>query len=202
MAMPGEDAFGRLPWPVSIPTFMVSGRCNWLLGGTPLVAGMLLLACAHTYGLDHQMASAERQIGPDASFYVAMPAAGRFETQEYPLSGQQTQDAIVQALRPHVAEARVGLAPEDHEAALRTARGQGVAYALVPAIEHWEDRATEWSGRPDRVIIDIRILEVASGEVVDAAEVSGKSRWATLGGDHPQELLPRAVGDYVAVLFQ
>jgi hypothetical protein len=36
---------------------------------------------------------------------------------------------------------------------------------------------------------------------VEQANVSGRSGWATLGGDHPQDLLPKPVGEYVASLF-
>jgi len=67
--------------------------------------------------------------------------------------------------------------------------------AIVTRIERWEDRATEWSGKPDRIILDFRILDVGTAQVVDAALVSGTSRWATFGGDHPEDLLPRAIGD-------
>ena len=171
-----------------------------LAGGSCLVATATFLGCAHTYGLERQRDGGDAIPG-DARVYVAMPEAGRYATHLYAESGKQTRDAIAQAIGAHVAQVDLGARPEDHEAALRSARDGCATYAIVPIIEHWEERATEWSGKPDRIIIDIRVFEVGTGEVVDAAEISGKSRWATFGGDHPQELLPRAVGDYVAALF-
>ena len=163
------------------------------------IASGLLLACAHTYGLDRSRAGAG--IPRSASLYVALPEPGRYENQHYEKSGEQTRDAIASAMQPHVAEVQVGATPEDYEAALNSARGLGATHIVVPTIEHWEERATEWSGKPDRIVVKIWIADVSSGEVMDAAEISGKSRWATFGGDHPEELLPRAVGDYVALIF-
>ena len=168
--------------------------CAWL----SLTA--LLVGCTHTYGLDRQR-EAGRVLPSSASLYVALPEPGRYQSQYYAESGRQTRDAIAQAFRSHVAKVQIGGEPEGYEAALSRARALGATHLVLPTIDHWEERATEWSGKPDRIIIDIKIFEVASGGVVDAAEVSGKSRWGTLGGDHPQELLPRAVGDYVDVLF-
>jgi hypothetical protein len=162
-------------------------------------AATFFIGCTNTYGLNHQREGGA--IPRSASVYVAMPEPGRYVRQQYPNSGAQTQAAIISALKPHVAKVQAGGAPEEDDATLVSARAAGASHAVVPKIKHWEERATEWSGRPDRITIDIRIFDVASGEVVDAAEVSGKSRWLTFGGDHPQDLLPRAVGDYFAAVF-
>jgi hypothetical protein len=68
-------------------------------------------------------------------------------------------------------------------------------------ILHWEDRATEWSGIPDKVEIRIDVIESARGDTIDSAIVKRKSGLATFGGDHPQDLLPKPVEDYVASLY-
>jgi hypothetical protein len=41
----------------------------------------------------------------------------------------------------------------------------------------------------------------ASGKEIASVVLSGKSRWATFGGDHPEDLLPEPVGQYVATLY-
>jgi hypothetical protein len=72
---------------------------------------------------------------------------------------------------------------------------------VYPTILHWEDRATEWSGIPDRVEIKIEIIGATTGKGLDSAIIKGKSGLATFGGDHPQDLLPKPVEDYVSGLF-
>jgi len=71
----------------------------------------------------------------------------------------------------------------------------------VPEILHWEDRATEWSGKPDVIEVRLTLIDVASGRPLDETVISGKSKWATFGGDHPQELLAVPFEQYAAALF-
>ncbi len=162
-------------------------------------ASLLLLSCAHSYALDRQM-----QAGPipaSASLYVRLPEPGRLADKTYEESGRQTGESIVQAFAPHVARVTLARQTESAEAARNSARAHDASHLVHPEIVHWEDRATEWSGVPDRMRVQIRIYEVESGRLLDSAEVSGKSRWGTFGGDHPEDLLERAVGDYVDLLF-
>lgn len=65
-------------------------------------------------------------------------------------------------------------------------------FLVYPQIVHWSDRATEWSGIPDRITLDLTIYDIATGDVLNRQEIRASSRWATFGGDHPQELLPGA----------
>jgi hypothetical protein len=108
----------------------------------------------------------------------------------------------VNALSGRVERAERGAVVESFEEALASARARDFRYAVLPVISHWEERATEWSGIPDRVAIKIHVADVATGEVIDSADVSGKSRWLTFGGDHPEELLPSPIDDYVSSLFE
>ena len=172
-------------------------KVHVLLGCT---ASLLLLSCAHSYGLDRQMQSG--LLPPSATLYVTLPRPGRYDDTLYEMSGRQTGEAIVRAFAPQVARVILGSRTESAEDARISAHAQNASHLVYPTIMHWEDRATEWSGVPDRVRVQIRIYDVTSGKLLDSAEVSGKSRWATFGGDHPQELLDRAVGDYVDLLFE
>jgi hypothetical protein len=71
----------------------------------------------------------------------------------------------------------------------------------VPEILHWEDRATEWSGIPDRVEVKLLVLEAQGNKEIASIVISGKSKWATFGGDHPQDLLPEPIKQYVESLY-
>jgi Domain of unknown function (DUF4823) len=46
-----------------------------------------------------------------------------------------------------------------------------------------EDRATEWSGKADRVKVSLPLYR--SGNLVGSALVTANRSWWTFGGDHP-----------------
>ena len=94
----------------------------------------------------------------------------------------------------------IGLERQSLEEALQSARAQSAKYVVFPVILAWEDRATEWSGKADRVSVKISIVEVHTEDVLNTAVVSGRSGLATLGGDHPQDLLPLPVDEYLSRL--
>ena len=66
------------------------------------------------------------------------------------------------------------------------------------AILHWEDRATEWSGKADRVKVSLPLYR--SGSLVGSALVTANSSWWTFGGDHPEDLLDTPFESYAASL--
>jgi hypothetical protein len=158
-----------------------------------------LVGCTHQYGLDRHAAGGT--IRSDARVYVAQPQPGKYDLHPYPQSGRQTRDAVAQAFAGRVAKVDVGVHFEEEAAALATAQARGDTVLVLPVIEHWEEHTTESTGIPDRIAVRIWILDVATGKELDSALVTGKSRWLTFGGSHPQDLLPRAVGDYVALLL-
>ena len=65
--------------------------------------------------------------------------------------------------------------------------GSRSVYLIEPKILHWEDRATEWSGKADRVKVSLPLYR--SGSLVGSALVTANSSWWTFGGDHPEDLL-------------
>jgi hypothetical protein len=74
-------------------------------------------------------------------------------------------------------------------------------YYVEPQILHWEDRATEWSALPDKIEIKISVYDASLGTELASSVLTGRSKWATLGGDHPQDLLPEPVRGYVDALY-
>ncbi|MGL1931348.1 MAG: DUF4823 domain-containing protein [Desulfotalea sp.] len=67
---------------------------------------------------------------------------------------------------------------------------------------HWEDRATEWSGLPDKAEIKMVVIDVKSNNKISVATIKGSSGLATFGGDHPQDLLPDPIKKYINSLFE
>ncbi len=166
------------------------------------VAIFFLCGCVHTYDMHAEsQRAAPVRIAASSSFYVAIPENGRFDSTEYPHSGEMTAATIAQALSRHTKDVKVAkkvVALDEDLADSTEARSE---YLLRPTILHWEERATEWSGKSDRITIRLELFEVDSRERIDSREFSGKSRWGTFGGDHPQELLPVPVRRYVEELF-
>lgn len=90
---------------------------------------------------------------------------------------------------------------QSYKESLNYAQTNNFDYLIFPPILEWEDRATEWSGIPDKASIKISIIKVSTSKTIDSAIIKGKSGVATFGGDHPQDLLVKPVDDYVNSLF-
>ncbi len=160
---------------------------------------MLCVGCANTYTITS--ISRTGALRAAASALVALPEDGHFEKIPYPGSGRKAALAVGAAFARHLQ--RVDSTPETAAFAgqLDRARAGKFDYLIVPTVVHWEDRATEWSGRPDRIEIEIRTVDAPSGETLALGSVKGKSKWATLGGDSPEDLLATPIEAYVAWLF-
>ena len=163
---------------------------------------LLLLGCVHTYEMRSGGGDAPRiRLPREASFFVGVPEDGRFGAHLYAGSGYMTTESIVAALSTHARPVRAAKAPASVEDNSAAARSERLQFLVQPTILHWEERATEWSGKPDRISIRLELIEVSSGDTLDTTVLSGKSKWATFGGDHPQELLPEPLSRYVNALF-
>ncbi len=76
---------------------------------------------------------------------------------------------------------------------IRIKKTHWVFAGLLPA----RATTTEWSGKKDVIEIQIAVVDAASGSALASSVISGKSQWATFGGDHPQDLLPEPLQAYV-----
>ena len=74
-------------------------------------------------------------------------------------------------------------------------------YFVVPQVLHWEDRATEWSGKKDRIEIKLTVYRAVDSIELSNQLISRKSKWATFGGDHPEDLLEEPLTQYVGSLY-
>lgn len=75
-------------------------------------------------------------------------------------------------------------------------------YYVKPEILQWEDRATEWSGKKDIIEIQLAVYDAVTREELANSSYTGKSKWATFGGDHPQELLAEPTNNFVSALYK
>ncbi|MBI4660857.1 MAG: DUF4823 domain-containing protein [Verrucomicrobia bacterium] len=168
-----------------------------------MTALLVLAGCQHSFQeIPATGVPAKPKLRTDSTVYVAIPPDARFKNEFVFNSGQLTAVAIRDAFAAYVKRAYVGRKPESFTEGLETARANLCTYFVYPSILRWEDRATEFSGRRDRIEIRIEVVEAASGEILHAATLRGRSRWFTDGGDTPQDLLQEPVRNYVASLFQ
>ncbi len=166
-----------------------------------LVLAVSLTGCVSKYRLDSYEAPTSH-ISKDASFYVTLPADGQYSATTYAGSGSATAQAVSNALLVHVRKTVIGTSPgEDLEASLAQAKQQSLTHVLRTTILNWEDRATEWSGIPDKITLKFEVYETPSGKMISSSMASASSKWATFGGDHPQGLLPEPVKRFVDPLF-
>jgi len=50
--------------------------------------------------------------------------------------------------------------------------------------------------------VKVELVDVATDTPLDTGIIKGKSKWATFGGDHPQDLLPKPVEEFVSSLYR
>jgi len=160
----------------------------------------ILTGCVSKYKTDAFQAPAQT-LPVDSSAYVTMAKDGSYGAKRYPNSGQLLSSATNAAISLHLTRVEVGTHVETIEEALSRADELGITYVFQPTILHWEDRATEWSGRPDRITIKIVVWDVGTREAISSTVLRASSKWATFGGDHPQDLLPGSITPYVNKLF-
>lgn len=164
----------------------------------PLIVPVIVLlsACTHSYETSHSPiagAASEVGIARESRVLVSLPKDGSYGNKMYQNSGRMTQDAVIAAFRGRVADVEGLETTEPMAQTLTGACGTGYDYLIEPQILHWEDRNTEWSGKPDRITVALKVADCATGTIVDDVTISGTSKWATFGGDHPQDLLAEPV---------
>jgi hypothetical protein len=121
----------------------------------------------------------------NAALRIQVPADGRYEDENYQGSGRTVALALKSALIRQFPNTEIGT--------------DSNAYQIRPTILRWEERATEWSGKPDKVSISLQLYRPGGG-LLSSAVVDGNSSWWTLGGDHPEDLLHEPFAEYAAGL--
>lgn len=165
-----------------------------------LTATILLAGCSAKYNTNNVQDNTEPLL-KDAPVVISKPVDGAYETQVYAGSGNATVGALRAAFLRHTDSVTVYAECNDMDCLKKNHRiNRG--YYVIPQILHWEERATEWSGIPDKIEVKITIYNAESDNRVASTIISGKSKWATFGGDHPQDLLPEPVNAYISSLYK
>jgi hypothetical protein len=165
-----------------------------------LIGAALLTGCVSTYEVNN-MVSAKQKLKPGGSSYIAIPSDASFEGEAYPGSGNKTALALGSALKPHTQEIKFAPVAASYKESLDAAKSSNADYFFAPRIVHWENRATEWSGKCDRIHIELHTIDARTGETIDVGHFKGVSKWLTFGGDEPEDLLRVPMAQYVNYLF-
>ncbi len=136
------------------------------------------------------------------SVYVALPRDGHYGKTTYYGSGEITAQEIAAAISPYLSDTYTANKYEQLEVAMNSAIDGGYTHLVMPKILRWEDRATEWSGRPDQASVKVVVYDVTTQKVIDSAVIGGKSGLATFGGDKPEDLLAEPLAEYAAKFFR
>ncbi|HEY2988843.1 MAG TPA: DUF4823 domain-containing protein [Candidatus Binatia bacterium] len=160
---------------------------------------LFLSSCTASYQ-QRVLKPASSKLDRGGGVFISTPKNGWYGNTEYKNSGKMTANAVKAAFarfsnNVYISEECLG------PGCLKGVPADKYAYYVAPEVLHWEDRATEWSGIPDQVEIKIVVYDTKSGAEVASSVLTGKSKWATFGGDHPQDLLPEPLNRFVESLY-
>lgn len=169
---------------------------------TVIFAAVMLTftGCADTHKLVRS-SPAGGPLNSSDTVFIAIPQNGSYGSEVYSNSGNMTAQTIYAAFAKKTHSVSLARSQQSFANALQSARAENSKYLAFSTILHWEDRATEWSGKRDKVEVKLEVVEVPTGNVVQSAVISGRSKWATFGGDHPQDLLPVPIEEFVSSLY-
>lgn len=165
-----------------------------------IVIAVTVVGCRTTTVTPVSTAPAKK-LNRGAVVYIVTPRDGNYGTEQYQGSGNEVATALQAAFVRYADDVIVGGSVDSVSDAIEAAKLKKCQYAVIPKITHWEDRATEWSGIRDKLVIFIKVVSVEDGTEVRSVEVSGNSSWFTFGGDHPQDLIKSPIQKFVASLF-
>ena len=165
-----------------------------------LFLAILVTGCASTYKYKESQ-SIETKLDRSKGVLISTPEDGWYGNTQYRNSGRMTAIAVRRAFSKYAST--VDLVNTCHgDDCLDSIDTEKYGYYVKPEILHWEERATEWSGKPDRIEIQLVIYDSVTKKELTKSSYTGKSKWATFGGDHPQDLLPEPTFQYVSSMYQ
>jgi hypothetical protein len=166
------------------------------------LAAFALAACKSTYSEKNLTNEPPPFLKSTSRIYVAIPFDASFKDTVAQESGKLTAQAFQAALLRYTRSVYISKFPESVSEALESARRANLEYLVYPAVIRWEDRATEWSGRRDRLTLKVDLIDLNTSTIVFSREVEATGKWMTDGGETPRDLLTAPAEQYVNALFR
>ncbi len=165
-----------------------------------IISILLTAGCAATYE-NRDLKPLDAKLNSNLGVLISVPKDGSFGDKQYSNSGRMTANAVRTAFGKYATKVDISDSCQG-EGCLSEAYIIKYGYYVKPVILHWEDRATEWSGKSDRVEIQLVIYDTVTRQEIANSTYTGKSKWATFGGDHPQDLLAEPTNKFVDTLYR
>ena len=160
---------------------------------------LLFISCTSTYKYDFNNPSNEI-LEKNKEIAVSVSEDGFYGSDIYNGSGRTLSNTIRQQLKKYSSNIVI---TKDKET-LKDFTDEEIEnydYIVIPEILHWEDRATAWSGLPDRVEVSIEIYD-SKRNLLKSAILTGKSASMTLGSTDPSELLEEPLSAFFKSVFE
>jgi len=170
---------------------------NLIMFGSAIV---FLSGCSSSFKYN-DFQSPEVKLDQNMGVLISTPENGWYDDTEYRNSGKMTANAVSRAFSKNASKITITTECKD-KSCLESIDTNAYGYFVQPIILHWEDRATEWSGKPDQIEIQIITYDSKTQREIGNTTYSGKSKWLTFGGDHPQDLLEEPTNNYVESLYK
>jgi hypothetical protein len=166
------------------------------------LAALVFGGCQSTYHERNASLDPLPLLRSDTRIYVGMPFDASDRKEVAFQSGKKAAEALYTAFSRNTKPVFISRGPESLSEALENARRFNAKYLVYPTIKLWEDRATEWSGRRDKVDFRVDVIDLATSRNVYWKEFEATGRFMTDGGDTPADLLQQPVDQFAATLFR
>lgn len=167
-----------------------------------LVLAPFLAGCKTSYTEKNLTNEPPPLLKSDSRIYVAIPFDASFKNKVAQDSGRTTAQAFQAAFLRYTRAVFISKYPESLSEAIDRARAAGLEYVLYPNITKWEDRATEFSGRRDRLTLKVDLIDLGTSRIVFSREIEATGKWMSDGGESPRDLLDEPAQQYVNALFR
>jgi len=170
---------------------------KFLTVGLVLLATFLMSGCTASYQGDFLHPQAAMQA--NARVLIVTPEMGHYEDIDYPGSGNEVASALAKEIQTYSQQISVIPTPVKIEN-IRDEDLQRHDYVFIPEILHWEDRATGWSFRPDRIEVRFDIYN-SQRALVNSYLVTGRSAYVVWVSRQPNSLLKKPIRDMLETFF-
>lgn len=164
-----------------------------------VAVALLFISCSSTYKYDFNNPSNEI-LEKNKEIAVSVSEDGSYGSDVYNGSGRTLSNTIRQELKKYSSNVVV-LKNNETLKDFTDEEIQKYDYIVIPEILHWEDRATAWSGLPDKIEISIEIYD-SKRTLLKSAILSGKSASMTLSSTDPSELLEEPLSTFFKSIFE
>ena len=191
---------------IQLPKFFFKIKGKIMKQKLVLFLILVLGGCAaqHEKSIPQQVTDIPRvdiHFNSDDKFGVMLSRDGKYEAIDYPKSGMIVSLRIQKNLRERFKDVTL-INTISRQKAIDDSKKQNIKYLVIPLVLHWEDRATNWSGKPDIIKIQLSLYDVNSGKIVKSSLFHAESTWWTLVNTPPEEMLDQSFDQAVLNLLQ